>query len=420
MKAIAKKTLSTVALAVALVLGAGGLSNTACAAAAEQKPSVSKASVKPISEAQKAIQAKKFEEAVAKLNEVDSIAARTPYDTFAAAQLRAYALSQLGRMTEAVPFYVAEIESGFLPADEAAKLSRGVTQLYYQNKDYAKTAEWGQKSLAAGYGDADTWFFIAHAHYLQKDFAKASQVANDYLADAMKKGEKPKENPLLVLLQASAQGKDNGAVQKALELLVQNYPKPEYWRDLLVTVRDASGRGTASENYTFNIYRLMRETGTLKESNDFLEMAQLGISQGSPGEAGDALRRGTAANAFTTESDKSGAAKLGQTAKALEDTDRAGLGKFETEAKAAKAGEGDVRLGQALLSYDQAEKALEAIQRGIGKGSLRNADEAQILLGITLLRLNRKADAAMAFAAVKGTDPRLGNLARLWGYLARS
>lgn len=418
MKAIAKKTLSTIALSVSLALG--GAAVTSSYAAEPPKPSVSKASIKPISEAQKAINAKKFDEAVAKLNEVDSIAARTPYDIFAAAQLRAFALAQMGKQAEALPFYVAQVDSGFLPPEDVARLSRGITQLYYMNKDFTKAIEWGQKTLDAGNGDSETWFFLAHSHYQLKDFARAAKVANDYLAVVQKSGEKPKENPLLVLLQSSYQSKDNANTIKALELLVQHYPKTDYWRDLLVTVRDSSGRGAGSDNYVFNMYRLMREAGTLRESIDFLEMAQLAISQGSPGEASDALRRGQAANAFSTESEKGAASKLQQTAKALEDTDRAGLSKFETEAKAAKAGEGDVRLGQALLSYDQAEKAVEAIQRGIGKGSLRNADEAQILLGIALLHQNRKADAAMAFAAVKGTDARIATLARLWGYYARS
>lgn len=417
MKAIAKISLPSITLAIALALGAGGAATSVAADA--PKPSVSKASVKPISEAQKAIAAKKFDEAIAKLNEVDSIAARTPYDNFAAAQLRAYALGQQGKQTEALPYYIAQIESGFLPADEAARLSRGVVQLLYVIKDYPKSIEWGQKTLAAGNGDSETWFFIAHSYYQQKDFANAIKVSNDYLADAQKKGEKPKENQLLVLLQSSFQSRDNATTLKALEMLVQYFPKADYWRDLLITVRDTSGRGAGSDNYTFNVYRLMRETGTLRESNDFLEMAQLGVSQGSPGEASDALRRGQGADAFKTESDKSAATKLQQTAKGLEDSDRAGLVKFEAEAKAAKGGEGDVRLGQALLSYDQAEKAVEAIQRGIGKGSLRNADEAQILLGIALLRLDRKADAAMAFAGVKGSEARVATLARLWGYFAR-
>jgi tetratricopeptide (TPR) repeat protein len=139
-----------------------------------------------------------------------------------------------------------------------------------------------------------------------------------------------------------------------------------------------------------------------------------------PGEALSVIQRGMAANAFSSTSEKAAAERQMQTAKTLADADRAGLAKFEVEAKAAKAGEGDVRLGQALLSYDQYDKALEAIQRGIAKGSLRNADEAQILLGITLLRLGRKADAVAAFNATKGTDPKLSGLARLWALHAGS
>ena len=101
MKSIAKKTLSATALAVALAIGAGVAAPASFAA--EQKPSVSKAATKPIADAQKAIQAKNFEAAIAKLNEVDAIPTRTPYDMYAAAQLRAYALGQLGRTMDALP-----------------------------------------------------------------------------------------------------------------------------------------------------------------------------------------------------------------------------------------------------------------------------------------------------------------------------
>ncbi|MEY4761385.1 MAG: hypothetical protein RLZZ200_1241 [Pseudomonadota bacterium] len=418
MKAIAQKSLSSIVLAVSLALSAG-VATTSLAADAP-KVSVSKASVKAITDGQKAITAKKYEEAIAKLNEVDSIAARTPYDIFAAAQLRAFAMTQLGKQADAVPFYITQVESGFLPPEEVVRLSRGVTQLLYVSKDFPKTIEWGNKTVAAGHGDADTWFFIAHSHYLQKDYSSALKIVNDYLADAQKRGETPKENPLLVMLQSASHARDTASTLRALELLVQNYAKPDYWRDLVALFRDTNARGANSDNFGFNVYRLMRETGTLRESIDFLEMAQLAISQGSPGEASDAIRRGLAANAFTTESDKSAAAKLQQSAKVLEETDRAGLAKFEAEAKGAKGGEGDVRLGQALLSYDQADKAVEALQRGIGKGSLRNPDEAQMLLGIALRRLDRKAEAATAFGGVKATEGRVATLARYWSFFARS
>lgn len=419
MKMNNRNQLSALVLAVAAALGAGSLVTSQVTFAAEQKNAVSKAMVKPLSDAQKALQAKKYDEALAKLSEAETVPGQTPYDTFVLHQLRAAAYGQSGRQNEALPSYVAEVESGFMEPAEAERMARGVTALYYQNKDYAHAAEFGQKTIAAGQGNADTWFLVAHSLSLQGKDAEATKVLKDYLADAAKKGEKPSENSLILLTQISARAKDNKGVIDTLQLMVENYPKPETWRDLLMMLRDGGGRGPGSDAYTFNIYRMMRETGTLKEGNDFLEMAQLGIQLGSPGEASDALRRGTTANAYSAESDKAAAKKLQQTAQTLEDADRAGLAKFETEAKAAKSGEGDVRLGQTLLSYDQPDKALEAIQRGIGKGSLRNADEAQILLGIAYLRLGRKADAATAFGAAKGGDARFGNLAHLWAVYAR-
>jgi hypothetical protein len=421
MKAALRPSLSALVVAVAVTLGAGALvMGAAMAADQAAKPSVSKALSKPIGEAQKLLQANKFEEGLAKLAEAEALPNRAPYDNFAIAQLRAFALGKLGRVTEALPYYQAEVDLGFLSPEESDRISRALTVLYYQAKDYPKAVEIGQKVISAGKADADTWFVVAYSQHLMKHDTEAHQVLDAYFAEAAKKGEKASENSLLLNIQLLVAAKDMGALVVGLEKMVDAYPTPDHWRDLLVTMRDNAARGQSSDNYTFNLYRLMRETGTLRESNDFLEMAQLGVQLGSPGEANDAIKRGMAASVFTKDSDLSAAKKQQQTAQNLEGTDRAGLGKFEAEAKAAKSGEGDVRLGQAYLSYDQPEKALEAIQRGIGKGSLRNADEAQLLLGVAYLRLGRKADAAAAFAATKGTDARFANLARLWGIYARS
>jgi tetratricopeptide (TPR) repeat protein len=431
MKPITNTNLSALLLAVSMALGTAIVSTSpAMAAIAPKEPpkeapkeaaklSVSKPLSKPLGEAQKAIQAKKFDEALAKVAEAEAMPVRTPYDTFAIAQMRAYAYSQTGRIAEAIPSYLIEVDSGFLSPEDADRLARGVTALYYEAKDFPNTIDYGQKVAAAGRADADTWFRIAHAYFLTDKFADSIGVVKQYLADAAKKGQKPAENTLLLQLQCNVRLRDNPGTVASLGQLAEHYGKPEYWHDLLVTMRDTAARGSNQDLYTLNIYRLMRETGSLKESVDFLEMAQLAVSQGSPGEAVDAISRGQKADAFRNETDKHAAGVQLATAQKLSDADRAGLAKFEVEAKAGKTGEGDVRLGQAYLSYDQADKATEAIQRGIGKGGLRNADEAQILLGISLLRLGRKDEAAAAFAATKGTDARLGNLARLWGLQAR-
>ena len=81
--------------------------------------------------------------------------------------------------------------------------------------------------------------------------------------------------------------------------------------------------------------------------------------------------------------------------------------------RAKPTGDSDVKLGAAYLSYGESDKAIEALERGIGKSGVKNTDEAGLLLGIAYLRANKKAEAAMAFGTVN-KDPALTRIAKLW------
>ena len=89
------------------------------------------------------------------------------------------------------------------------------------------------------------------------------------------------------------------------------------------------------------------------------------------------------------------------------------LAQQETSARANAAGNADVKLGAAYLSYGDNAKAIEALQRGIGKGSVRDPDEAGMLLGIAYLRSGNKEEAAKAFDTVKA-DATMARIAKLW------
>ena len=76
-------------------------------------------------------------------------------------------------------------------------------------------------------------------------------------------------------------------------------------------------------------------------------------------------------------------------------------------------GDNDVKLGAAYLSYGDPAKAIEAIQRGIAKGGVKNPDDAALLLGIAQLRAGNKPEAAKAFQTVS-KDPTMTRIAKLW------
>jgi Flp pilus assembly protein TadD len=69
-------------------------------------------------------------------------------------------------------------------------------------------------------------------------------------------------------------------------------------------------------------------------------------------------------------------------------------------------------VGKLYFSAGDYAKASDALRKAVAKGGLADADEANMLLGISLAREGKKAEANKAFAAVK--DPKFAEVARLW------
>ena len=410
-----------ISLALAFVLGCGvgylGVAPSPVQAADAAKNSVSRKFAKPFQDAQAAMTAKNYDAAIQVLrSNVESATDRTPYDTFVMNQLLGLSLAQSKQNAAAIPYLEGMVGSGFLEPSDAQLYSREIVKLYYGEKDYAKAAEAGHKLIEAGTANDDVYVVVAQAEFLQKNFPAVATVLGPYVKQATSAGGKPPEPVLQLLSESYIRQNDMASAAGPLRLLVTHYPSPQHWSNLLTIQRVGAGSDVA----LLNVYRLMHAVGALTEPNDVSEMVELAIKLGSPGEALTVLQEAMAKDVFKTDSAKKSAEGRLQRVTTLSATDKGGLASFEKEASAAKTGEGDVRLGQALLSYGQADKAIDALKRGIGKGSLRNPDEAQILLGMALLKAGRKDDAIVAFNGAKGADPKLTDIAGLWALHARS
>jgi len=110
--------------------------------------------------------------------------------------------------------------------------------------------------------------------------------------------------------------------------------------------------------------------------------------------------------------------RLLESAKKQAQIDQAGLDKIAADSAAAKTGDKDVSVGLAYLGYKQYDKAVTALERGLGKPGVQNEAEARLLLGIAQLGAGHREEAQKSFKAVKG-DPKLERLANLWDLHAR-
>ena len=109
---------------------------------------------------------------------------------------------------------------------------------------------------------------------------------------------------------------------------------------------------------------------------------------------------------------------LSKAAKKAAQADQATLGKVEADANTGNTGDKNIGLGLAYLGYEQYDKALDHLSKGVAKGGLRNESEAKLLLGIAQLKNGKKDDAVKSFKQVKG-DANLERIAELWSLHAK-
>jgi hypothetical protein len=364
----------------------------------------------PLKAAQEAAAAKKYDEAIAKAKEVIALQGATAYDRYVANQMLRFAYSQQGNIAGAAQAIEAEISSEFTPEQDKGKLMSALFGTYYNAKDYKQAIDVGQRMIKANVATGDTYVLIAQSYYQQNDYKGTASFLGNYISSQEKSGKTPAEGQLQMMYQSYDKLKDNAQATNWLEKMVAYYPKPNYWNNLLYTMRAASGN---SDRQMLNIYRLMADTKTMTNAGDYSEMAQIAIEMGTPGEAVSVLEAGIAAKVFDGAAAGSNQ-RLLDGAKKAADADKAGLAKLETEAKAEKTGNSDLALGRSFLSYGMNDRAEEAIARGLGKGANKDIDEARILLGVAQLRQGKRADAIKTFTGIKSNDAVFDRLAKLW------
>ncbi len=404
------------ALLSATLIG-GGLSLALVPAHSADKPTVSRAFGKPLQAAQKDESKGDFRAALAELDKARALPKPSPYETHAINELALYAYVRTKNYAAAAQAMEATIGDGFTTTETEHTRLQQLAGLYYQLKDYGKAAQFGERAVKGGFATGNTITIVSQAYYIKGDFRNAEKFTTGVVNDEIKRGATPSEPQLQIVLDSCVQLKDDSCTERSLERLVTYYSKPLYWRDLMDSLYQ-SKEAENNDSDMLNIYRLAMDVGAITMPSQYIEMAQLALEQGSPGDAEQVLDKGFAANIFTDTHDREHANRLLANAKKQAETDQSSLAKLAADAAAAPMGDKDVAVGVAYLGYQQYDKAADALAQGLMKGGVKNEAQAQLLLGIAQLKAGRKADALKSFHAVMG-DPTLERLAALWGLRAR-
>jgi len=402
----------TAALAAAGLVGVAGgsllpVSTAVAADKGKEKPAekqkLSPAMGKPMMATQEAMNAKNWDEALVHMEEARAVEPKTPYDAFMVDELGWYIYLQKKDYVKSAEALERSLATGMVPEADKPQRLRALTQMNLQNKQYDKAITYGTEYLKIKPDDAEIALSLAQARYLSDDFTGARTAVEQLIASS----PKPSEQALLLALRTNYELKDDAGTLRALEGLVRHYPQPKYWEDLLNAqlFRTKEDRGLRA------LYRLMEDTGTLDKSEEYAEMGATLVTGGFPNEAKQVLERGMAKNVFGADSKTRAQSEL-ERARAGAAADAKDLSTAAAQLAAAKTGTQAVAVGKLYFSAGDYANAANAIQKGLAMGGVADADDASMLLGIAHSRSGKPAEARAAFDAVKA--PTLTDLARLW------
>jgi tetratricopeptide (TPR) repeat protein len=381
----------------------------------EKGPKNSPALAKPLKEANDALKAKNYSDAITKLKAAEGVAGKTPGDQYIIDEMLSFAYIKTQNYPEAAKVMEAKLDSGLTPQSEQPMLVKQLATINYQIKNYDKAVDFGNRAIKGGFADDQIRTIVGQSYYLKGDWKNTLKFEEDIVNTQIKNGQTPTNESLALVYSACTKLQDEACQTRAVEKMVTYYPKPDTWAQLLYGMRKETSNNEANLLQT---YRLMLDTDVLKDPTDYTEMAELALDGGSPGEAQRVLEKAQSKSVFTDQRSKDRAQRLLDSAKKRATSDQAGLPKLEKEADASATGVKNVAVGTAYLGYGEFDKAADQLSKGLSKGSLKNEADARLTLGIAQLKGGHKDEAMKTFKAVKG-DPTLERLANLWGLHAK-
>ncbi len=274
-----------------------------------------------------------------------------------------------------------------LPEKQALQARLNLAQIYMATRQYAKAVKIIQSWLAKNQSlDTETHAMLANAYVQLKQYRKALP----HIQQAIRQSKKPPESWYQLNLALYYELKQYKNAARLLETLMRHYPdKKTYWAQL-TSVYQQLGQYQKAVSVKY----LMYKTGQLTREKELLDLVNLFVYAGAPYKGGRILQQGF----------KSG--QIRQTAKNWETLANAWRQARESELAlaalnkaSALSGKGTLylQLAQIYLEKENWAKAINAAQKALQKGGLKNPGQAYVLLGISQYELGHYPKAIKAF-----------------------
>jgi len=354
--------------------------------------------------------ARKYREALSKLQEADRVSNKSMNESFTIERMRLSVASAAGDNDAVIRSGEIIVAANKLPSKDQLQLILVLANSYSKANNYAKAAKMYERYFSEGGTDTSARQYMIQAKTMSGDSSGAMKEAKAEIQAAEKAGRVPSQSSLETYAYAVQKSGDKAAYLSTLEKLVMYYGKKEYWVNLL---NSAERKPEFSSRLTMDLYRLKLAIGQLTKTSDIMEMAQIAIQDGNPAEALKVIDQGYKAGVLGTGAEAARHGRLKDLATKRLAESKAARAAAETEALKATDGTALVNLGFSYATGGEYDKGISLMEQGVKKDSLKHPEDANLHLGMAYLMAGKKAIALKTLKSVQGKDGT-ADLARFW------
>ena len=297
-----------------------------------------------------------------------------------------------------------------IPLRTGALLSMGQLSMVLENYDQGikYILQWMDEVEKV---TAQAWSFLGQAYFAKEEYRKSYSAIEKAIQLAEEEGYKPRENWYVIMAANINELKSEIGEEKSLlqqidiyEILVNLYPKKQYF----IQLGGSYGQLGRERDYMITLKAAYLKDFLNKES-EYLALAQLLLLNKNPYWAADVITSGqkkmvTIVDEETKEEKVEPVVKdteknlklLADSWRMAQEIDKA-IPVLEKSAKMSKKGTSYVILGNLYLSEDRVDKAIEAINKGLEKGDIKNISQVYLTLGQAYFELQNFDEARKNF-----------------------
>jgi tetratricopeptide (TPR) repeat protein len=372
----------------------------------KQAQAVSKEVFDRITKAQEMVDEKDYQGALRLLNNLYNPDKLTEYEQSNVLNYIGFVYYNMEDIPNAIRTYERMIAIPSLEPQVAKQTTYTLAQLFTMEEQYQRALDTLDKWFILETNPAPEPFILKAQNLYQLERYKDMIEPIENAMRVARARDKPVKEDWYVLLNfAYFQEENYTMVRDIQKILLETWPKKRYWFSLAGAYTELG-----EDNNLIAAYGSAHDQRMLEKESELVTMAQLYMQAEVPYKAATLLENEMESGRVSKDAKNY---RLLSQAWMLAQEDERAVPALKEAARLSDDGELDVRLGNTYLNLGNYDDCITAVRSGLRKGGLKNADNANISLGMCLYN-KRQYDAAIKAFRAASKSQRSRKISQQW------